>query len=97
MYGLNSRQAIFEIRALNLGLNPVCRLNKSKIMYYLVKVRYEVLDDNTGRFRKVIEEYLVDACSISNAEEIVKNQLKDCIAEFTVIGVQESRIMGVIK
>lgn len=66
-------------------------------MYYIVKVRYEVRDDKTGRLRKVVEEYLVDASSISNAEALVNDRFKNSIADFSVIGVHESRIMGVIK
>jgi hypothetical protein len=80
-----------------LVLSAICSINQNYNMYYIVKVRYEVMDDKTGRLSKVIEEYLVDASSISQAEEIVINQFKDCIADFSVIEVKESRIMGVIK
>lgn len=66
-------------------------------MYYVVKVRFEVLDYTTGRLRKVVEEYLVDACSVSQAEEFVINRFKDSRADFSIIGVQESKIKGVIK
>lgn len=66
-------------------------------MYYVVKLRYEALDDTTGLLRKVVEEYLVDACSVTKAEELVINRLKDSIADFSIIGVQKSKIQGVIK
>ena len=66
-------------------------------MYYVVKLKYEVLDNKTGRLRKVVEEYLVDACGVTQAEELVINRLKNSIADFSIIGVQESKIMGIIK
>jgi hypothetical protein len=55
------------------------------------------MDDKTGRLKKIIEQYLVDAESVSRAEELVKERFKDSIAEFSVAGVQESKIMGIIK
>ena len=67
-------------------------------MYYIVKVRFTVKSDRTGKLIKVIEEYLVDGESISNAEEKVKVSFKDCICEdFNIIEVKESKIMGIIK
>jgi hypothetical protein len=66
-------------------------------MYYIVKVKFETMDDKTGRLKKIIEQYLVDAESVSRAEELVKERFKDSIAEFSVAGVQESKIMGIIK
>ena len=66
-------------------------------MYYIVKVKFETMDDKTGRLKKIIEQYLVDAESVSRAEELVKERFKDSIAKFSVAGVQESKIMGIIK
>jgi hypothetical protein len=66
-------------------------------MYYIVKVKFETMDDQTGRLKKIFEQYLVDAESVSRAEELVKDRFKDSIAEFSVVSVQESKIMGVIK
>jgi hypothetical protein len=66
-------------------------------MYYIVKVKFETMDDQTGRMKKIFEQYLVDSESVSRAEELVKDRFKDSIAEFSVVSVQESKIMGVIK
>ncbi len=66
-------------------------------MYYLARVKFETFDDNTGRHRKINEQYLVEAESISIAEKALHERFKDSIADFAVVGVQESKIMGVIK
>lgn len=65
-------------------------------MYYIAKVKFETVDDNTGRIRKIKEQYVVDAETISDAEEICKDRFKDSIAEFSVCSVQESQIMGIL-
>jgi hypothetical protein len=66
-------------------------------MYYIAKVKFETIDDQTGRPKKIYEPYLVDAGSISEAEELLKERFKDSIAEFSVVSVVESKIMGVVK
>lgn len=66
-------------------------------MYYIAKVKFATVDDSTGRIRKTYEQYLVEASDISDAEAKMKERFKDAIAEFSVVSVQESKIMGVIK
>jgi hypothetical protein len=66
-------------------------------MYYLAKVKFQTVNDETGRIQKTTETYLVDnATSISKAEEMVKERFKDSMADFSVIEVKESNIMGII-
>jgi hypothetical protein len=66
-------------------------------MYYIAKVKFETVDDNTGRIRKLNEQYLVEAQSISDAEGMLNEKFKDSIADFSVVSVQESKIIGIIK
>lgn len=66
-------------------------------MYYIAKVKFETIDERTGRARKMYEQYLVEALDISDAENKLKEKFKDSIAEFAVVSVQESKVMGVIK
>ena len=66
-------------------------------MYYIAKVKFETIDDRTGRPRKTYEQYLVEANDISDAEHKLKEKFKDSIADFAVVSVQESKVMGVIK
>lgn len=66
-------------------------------MYYIAKVQFATIDDRNGRIRKTTEQYVVDSESISDAEEKLKEKFKDSIAEFAVVSVQESKIMGILK
>lgn len=66
-------------------------------MYYIAKIKFETFDEKTGRVRKTYEQYLVEANSVSEAEEKMKNKFKDSIADSAVVSVQESKFMGVIK
>lgn len=66
-------------------------------MYYIAKVKFETVDDATGRIRKTNEQYIVDAEDISSAETKMKEKFKDSIADFSVVSVQESKIMGIVK
>ena len=66
-------------------------------MYYIAKIKFETFDEKTGRVRKTYEQYLVEANSVSEAEEKQKVKFKDSIADSAVVSVQESKFMGVIK
>jgi hypothetical protein len=66
-------------------------------MYYIAKIKFETFDEKTGRVRKTYEQYLVEANSVSEAEEKLKVKFKDSIADSAVVSVQESKFMGVIK
>ena len=45
-------------------------------MYYIAKVKFETIDDRTGRARKMYEQYLVEAMDISDAENKLKAKFK---------------------
>lgn len=66
-------------------------------MYYIAKIKFETFDEKSGRVRKTYEQYLVEADSVSGAEEKLKDKFRDSIADTAVVSVQESKFMGVIK
>ena len=65
-------------------------------MYYIAKVKFETVDDNTGKIKKVYEQYLVDADSVAEVEEILNLRFQDSITESAVASVQESKILGLV-
>ena len=65
--------------------------------YYLVKTKVEIPDENTDRVKKIVEQYVVSASSVSEAEEKLKSRFKDSIADVSVISIQESKIIGIIE
>ncbi len=65
--------------------------------YYLVKTKVEIPDENTDRIRKIVEQYIVSASSVSEAEEKIKDKFRDTISDMSVIAIQESKIVGIIE
>jgi hypothetical protein len=65
--------------------------------YYTARVQFETINDQNGRTQKTKENYLVEALSVSDVEEKMNDKFKDSMAEFSVIKVDESNIMGIIK
>jgi len=65
-------------------------------MYYIAKVKFETVDDNTGKIKKVYEQYLVDADSVAEVEEILNDRFQDSISESAVSSVNESKILGLV-
>lgn len=69
---------------------------KIYIMYYLVKLRFEV-DQENGKIKNVKEQHLVDAISVSDAETRVLNKFGSGISPLYIEGVQESKILSVLE
>ena len=65
--------------------------------YYNTQVQFETINDQNGRIQKTKENYLTEATSVSDAEDKLNLKFKEGMSEFTVIKVQESNIMGIIK
>lgn len=65
--------------------------------YYTTQVQFETINDENGRIQKTKENYIVEADSITKAEEKLKERFKDSMSDFSVIKVVESNIMGIIE
>lgn len=68
-----------------------------QLEYYETQVQFETVNDNSGRIQKTKEKYLVEANSCSDAEEKMKNKFRDSMADFSVLEVKKSKIMGIVK
>lgn len=67
------------------------RLNK----YFLAKVQFITEDEKSGKIKKVMVQYLVDAMSCTEAEAKVTSWLGG-LNDFEVKSVSESPIAGII-
>ena len=63
--------------------------------YYKAKVKV-ITQDDKGRQKKNVEEYLVNAVSVTDAETKVNEEFKNDSVEFEVTSVLETRIIKVI-
>lgn len=62
-------------------------------MYYNVKVQLQI--DNDGKIKKVSENYLVQAESVTDAEAIMNEKMAGSSIEFEVKSVTASKIVDV--
>jgi hypothetical protein len=65
--------------------------------YYMARVQFETINEQNGRAQKTKENYLVEALNVSDVEDKLKDKFQEGMAEFSVIKVDESNIMGIIK
>ena len=64
--------------------------------YYIAKVKVHHEDDK-GRVKKVTEQYLVDAVSVTDAEVKVVEEFDGSNLEFEVTAVIETKLVKVIQ
>jgi len=64
--------------------------------YYIAKVKVHHEDDK-GRVKKVTEQYLVNAVSVTDAETKVVADFEGSNLEYEVTAVVETKIIKVIK
>lgn len=65
-------------------------------MYYLVKIRFEV-DQENGKIKKVREHHLIEAETVGEAETVAVKRFGNGISQCFIESVQESKIMSVIE
>lgn len=63
--------------------------------YYVTKVSVSHTDPNSGKVKKVTEQYLVDAVSVTDAEVIITKALQG--EDFEVKSVTASKIISVLS
>jgi hypothetical protein len=64
--------------------------------YYIAKVKVHHEDDK-GRVKKVTEQYLVNAVSVTDAEAKVVADFEGSNLEYEVTAVMETKIVSVIQ
>ena len=60
--------------------------------YFVAKVQYDLPDENTGRIKKIREEKLVNAISVTDVEAIVTKKYEGFPHEWRITSVSESKI-----
>ena len=63
--------------------------------YYIAKVKV-VVSDNNGKQKKNVEQYLVNAVSVTDAESKIHADFQNSIIDFEVSSVSETKIIKVI-
>lgn len=64
--------------------------------WYTVTIQFAVEDEQTGRVKKIKENYLTKAMSVTDAEASVIKDLEGTMGEFRILKIDESKIVRVI-
>lgn len=65
--------------------------------YFLVKVQYDLIDDNTGKIKKITEQKLVKGISVTDVEVKITTAYKGFTFDWRITAVSESKIDEVIN
>ena len=69
--------------------------NEGADRYYLVKVNFITLDENTGIEKKTVSQILVQASDFEDAVEKFKEGMKGSMADYEIGSISETMIMDV--
>ena len=72
-------------------------MDSKNFYWYTVTVQFVVEDEQTGKIKKVKENYLVKAVSITDAETQVAKDLDGTMSDYRILTATESKIIRVIK
>ena len=65
--------------------------------YFVAKIQYELPDDTTGKIKKIREEKLVKAFSVTDVEAKVTSRYQGFQHDWRITSVSESKIDEVIE
>lgn len=65
--------------------------------YFVTKVQYDLIDENSGKIKKVREEKLVRGYSVTDVEAKVTEKFKSFQHEWRITSVSESKIDEVFE
>ena len=64
--------------------------------WYAVTVQIDTVDENSGKIKKIKENYLVKAVSVTDAETQVHQQKKGYIFDWRILNISESKFIEII-
>jgi len=65
--------------------------------YFVAKIQYDLIDENTGKIKKVREEKLVKGYSVTDVEAKVTEKFKGFQHDWRITSVSESKIDEVFE
>jgi len=65
--------------------------------FFLVKVEFEDVNEETGKVKKIKTQYLVDAMTCTEAEARTHEYLKGTVFDYEIVSAVKSPIEDVIK
>jgi hypothetical protein len=65
--------------------------------YFVAKIQYDLIDENSGKIKKVREEKLVKGYSVTDVEAKVTEKFKGFQHDWRITSVSESKIDEVFQ
>jgi hypothetical protein len=65
--------------------------------YFVAKIQYDLIDENSGKIKKVREEKLVRGYSVTDVEAKVTEKFKSFQHDWRITAVSESKIDEVFE
>lgn len=65
--------------------------------YFLVRVEFESINENTGKPKKIKSQFLVDAQSCTEAESRMSEYLSSSALEYEIVSATKSPIEDVVE
>jgi hypothetical protein len=65
--------------------------------YFVAKIQYDLIDENSGKIKKVREEKLVKGYSVTDVEAKVTEKFKSFQHDWRITSVSESKIDEVFE
>jgi len=65
--------------------------------YFVAKIQYDLLDENSGKIKKIREEKLVKGYSVTDVEAKVTEKYKGFQHDWRITAVSESKIDEVFQ
>jgi hypothetical protein len=72
-------------------------MNEQTLNFFLVRVEFASVNEETGKAKKIKTQYLVDAMSCTEAEARTHQYLKDTVLDYEIVSAVKSPIEDVIK
>ena len=67
------------------------------VNFFLVRVEFEDINEQTGKLKKIKTQYLVDAMTCTEAEARTTTYLKDTVLDYEIVSAVKSPIEDVIR
>ena len=67
------------------------------VIFFLVKVEFETINEQTGKPKKIKTQYLVDAMTCTEAEARTHQYLKGTVLDYEIVSAVKSPIEDVIR
>jgi len=72
-------------------------MNEQTLNFFLVRVEFETVNEQSGKPKKIKSQYLVDAMSCTEAEARTHKYLDGTVLDYEIVSAVKSPIEDVIR